>query len=328
MVKAFITGGTGFLGTHLIHELINQGWQVTVLRREKSDVSRIKNLESVEFVYGDITDIDSLRNAIPNNIEAVFHLAGSVAVLPAHLEHTRYAINELGTKNMVDVCLEKEIGRFIYTSTVAIFDWQHGPRIDESYPKNEWSDDPYVRSKKLADDEVDKGVEKGLDAVYMHPSAIFGRYDRDGWATVFKEIKKGVPLNMSTPGGGSVCNARTVMAAHVIAYHKGAKGERYILGGPDYTWYEVMQKIAVILNLPPLRKPLPHPLFNLTCILERFFSRLMGKEPLLSKHVQDIVGAYIYSSSSKAIEDLNYDVSTLDEMLNESYQSLKEEGLI
>lgn len=328
MVKAFITGGTGFLGTHLIHELINQGWQVTVLRREKSDVSRIKNLESVEFVYGDITDIDSLRNAIPNNIEAVFHLAGSVAVLPAHLEHTRYAINELGTKNMVDVCLEKEIGRFIYTSTVAIFDWQHGPRIDESYPKNEWSDDPYVRSKKLADDEVDKGVEKGLDAVYMHPSAIFGRYDRDGWATVFKEIKKGVPLNMSTPGGGSVCNARTVMAAHVIAYHKGGKGERYILGGPDYTWYEVMQKIAVILNLPPLRKPLPHPLFNLTCILERFFSRLMGKEPLLSKHVQDIVGAYIYSSSSKAIEDLNYDVSTLDEMLNESYQSLKEEGLI
>lgn len=327
-MKAFITGGTGFLGAHLIHELSRQGWKIQVLRREKSDISRIENLPGVEFVYGDITDIESLRKTIPEKVNAVFHLAGSVAVLPAHLEHTRFAINEQGTKNMVDVCLEKKIGRFIYTSTVAIFDWMRGPRIDENYPKNEWSDDQYVHSKKLADDEVDKGLARGLDAVYMHPSAIFGRYDRDGWATVFKEIKKGVPFNMSTPGGGSICNARTVMAAHVQAYHKGGKGERYILGGPDYTWYEVMQKIAAILDLPPLRKPLPHPLFNLTCMLERFFSGLMGKEPLLSKHVQDIVGAYIYSSSEKAIKELGYDVSNIDDMLGESYESLKEEGLI
>jgi nucleoside-diphosphate-sugar epimerase len=315
-VNAFITGGTGFLGAHLIHELSNQGWTMLVLRREKSDVSRIEGLPNVNFVSGDITDIESLRKVIPDKIEAVFHLAGSVA------------INELGTRNMVDVCLEKEVGRFIYTSTVAIFDWNFGPRIDETYPKNEWSDDQYVRSKKLADDEVDIGVKRGLDAVYLHPSAIFGRYDRDGWATVFKEIKKGVPFNMSTPGGGSICNARTVMAAHVKAYHLGIKGERYILGGTDYSWYEVMQKIAGILGVPPLRKPLPHPLFNVTCILDRFFSGLMGKEPLLSKHVQDIVGAYIYSSSGKAVKELEYDISNIDDMLNESYKSLKEEELI
>jgi nucleoside-diphosphate-sugar epimerase len=327
-VKAFVTGGTGFLGAHLIHELSKQGWNIQVLRREKSDISRIEDLAGVEFVYGDITDIESLRKTIPEKVDAVFHLAGSVAVLPAHLEHTRFAINEQGTKNMVDVCLEKQIGRFIYTSTVAIFDWNYGPRIDESYPKNEWSDDQYVNSKKLADDEVDKGVKRGLDAVYLHPSAIFGRYDRDGWATVFKEIKKGLPFNMSSPGGGSICNARTVMAAHVKAFHVAGKGERYILGGPDYTWYEVMQKISGILGLPPLRKPLPHPLFNLTCMLERFFSGLMKKEPLLSKHVQDIVGAYIYSSSDKAVKELEYDVSNIDEMLGESYESLKEEGLI
>lgn len=327
-MEAFVTGGTGFLGAHLIQELSQQGWKVKVLRREKSDISRIQNLPGVEFVYGDITDINSLRQAIPEKTNAIFHLAGSVAVLPAHLEHTRYAINEQGTQNMVTVCLEKNIGRFIYTSTVAIFDWEHGSRIIEDYPKNEWSDDPYVRSKKLADDEVDKGVLRGLDAVYMHPSAIFGRYDRDGWATLFKEIKKGIPLNIATPGGGSVCNAKTVMAAHIEAYHHGKTGARYILSGTDYTWFEVMQKIASMLGKPPLRKPLPHPLFNLTCIMERFFAGLIGKDPLLSKHVQDIVGAYIYSSSEKAINELKYDISTLDEMLNESYESLKEEGSI
>jgi dihydroflavonol-4-reductase len=327
-MEAFVTGGTGFLGTHLIHELSQEGWQIKVLVRATSDLSRIEALPGIEFILGDITDIESLRKAIPANVDAVFHLAGSVAVLPAHLEHTRFAINEQGTKNMVDVCLEKNIGRFIYTSTVAIFDWEHGPRITEDTPKNEWSDDPYVRSKKLADDEVDKGVLAGLDVVYLHPSAIFGRYDRDGWATAFKEVNKGLPMNMGTPGGGSVCNARTVMSAHVKAYHQGKCGERYILSGTDQTWFEVMQKIAVILEKPPLHKPLPTPLFNLTCMVERFFSGLMGKEPLLSKHVQDIVGAYIYSSSAKAIEVLEYDVSTVDEMLMDSYTSLKEEGLL
>ena len=157
-MKAFVTGGTGFLGTHLIGELSQKGWIITVLRREKSDISRIKDLPGVEFVYGDILDIESLKISMPEKVDAVFHVAGSVAILPAHLEHTRFAINEVGTQNVVDVCIEKEIGRLIYTSTVAIFDWEHGDLIDESYPKNEWSDDEYVKSKKLADDVVDLGV--------------------------------------------------------------------------------------------------------------------------------------------------------------------------
>jgi len=327
-MKAFVTGGTGFLGTHLIGELSHKGWEITVLRREQSDISRIKDLPGVEFVYGDILDLESLKKAMPEKVDAVFHAAGSVAILPAHLEHTRFAINEDGTKNVVEVCIDKDIGRLIYTSTVAIFDWEKGDFIDENYPKNEWSDDEYVRSKKLADDAVDLGVKRGLDVVYMHPSAVFGRHDRDGWASAFKEIKKGLPLNMASPGGGSVCNARTVMAAHLSAYYNGTRGGRYILGGPSHTWFEVMNKITVLLNKPKLRAPFPTPIFNVVCMSERFISRLMKKEPLLSKHVQDIVGAYIYSDSSKAIKELGYDVSTLDEMLSDTYESLKEEGLI
>lgn len=327
-MKAFITGGTGFLGTHLVQILSEQGWESVVMRRKSSDVSRIEDLSGVSFVYGDITDIASLRDSMPEKCDAVFHVAGSVAILPEDQEDTRYLINQQGTKNMVEVSLEKNIGRFIYTSTVAIFDWEHGDKIDEQYPKNEWSKDQYVHSKKLADDEVDIAVEQGLDAVYLHPSAIFGRYDRDGWATVFKEVKKGLPFNMASPGGGSVCNARTVMAAHVEAFHSGGKGERYILGGDDHTWYEVMLRITKLLGVKPVRKPLSKPIFDATCVMERFFSRIAGKEPLLSKHVQDIVSAYIYSTSDKAVKELKYDTSNLDEMLEESFKSLKEEGLI
>lgn len=327
-MKAFVTGGTGFLGAHLVRELSQAGWTIIALRREKSDISRIENLAGVEFVNGDITDIDSLRKVVPEKVDGVFHVAGSVAVLPAHLEHTRFAINELGTKNVVEVCIEKDVGRLIYTSTVAIFDWKHGPKVEECFPKNEWSNDEYVRSKKAADDEVDKGVARGLDAVYMHPSAVFGQHDRDGWASVFKEIKKGIPFNISTPGGGSVCNVRSVMAAHVKAFHHGKSGGRYILGGEDHTWYDVMKRISIMLEKPLIKKPLPHPIFNLMCICERFFSNLAGKEPLLSRHVQDIVGSYIYSSSDKAVRELDYDISTLDEMLSESFASLKAEGLL
>lgn len=327
-MKAFITGGTGFVGTHIIQELDKDGWEIIALHRKNSDLTELKKCQKVQFVLGDITDIQSLRLAIPENVDAVFHTAGSVANLPHAQENTRYDINLEGTKNVVQVCLEKHIGKMIYTSTVVTYDFHQKGKINESFPKNYWSKDQYVNSKRLAEDEVEKAQAKGLRVVYLHPSAIFGAYDKQTWSKMFLEIERGLPLPFAPPGGGSVCHARKVARAHVDAYSKGKPGEHYILGGPDVTWIEVTKAIAKILRRKAPIAALPNLIFRAYGTLEFLISTQIGREPTLTPHIIDLLTEYIYSDSSKAIRELNYNPSSLEEMLSDCYEWMLKSKMI
>jgi dihydroflavonol-4-reductase len=319
-MKAFVTGANGFVGAHVIHNLVEEGWEIIVLKRTESDLSEISQYKNIQYRIGDIRDIESLRSAIPEQVDAVFHVAGSVAHLPHHLEHTRYGINVQGTKNMVDVCLEKTVGRFIYTSTVLVYDFHVGRNFNESAPLNQWCKDPYINSKKLADEEVTKGLARGLDAVFMHPSAVFGWNDKATWSKMFLEIEKGLPLPFAPPGGGSVCHVRKVASAHVKAFHKGQKGRHYILGGPDVTWLQVTQAIAKILKKKGPRWPLPTPLFKLYGWSEFLISTyILRRDPMLTPHSIDILCENVFSDSSLAMKELDYHSSTLEEMLLDCY---------
>lgn len=327
-MKAFITGGTGFVGTHIIQELDKDGWEIIALHRKNSDLTELKKCRKVEFVLGDITDIESLRAAIPNEVDAVFHTAGSVANLPHAQENTRYDINLEGTKNVVQVCLEKKIGRMIYTSTVVTYDFHQKGKVNESFPKNYWCKDQYVNSKRLAEDEVEKAQSLGLNVVYMHPSAIFGAYDKQTWSKMFLEIERGLPLPFAPPGGGSVCHARKVARAHVDAFSKGKAGEHYILGGPDVTWIEVAKVIAKILDKKPPIAALPNLVFKLYGVMEFLISTQIGREPTLTPHIINLLSEYVYSDSTKAISELNYQPSSLSEMLCDCYDWMLKSKMI
>lgn len=327
-MRAFITGGTGFVGTHIIQELDKDGWEIIALHRKNSNLNELKKCRKVEYALGDITDIESLRAGMPEKVDAVFHTAGSVGNLPHNEEGSRYGINQDGTKNVIDVCLEKNIGRLIYTTTVVTYDFHVKGKITEQFPKNYWCKDPYVNSKRLAEDEVDKGVLQGLDAVYMHPSAIFGAYDKATWSKMFLEIERGLPLPFAPPGGGSVCHARKVARAHVDAFYKGGQGAHYILGGPDVTWLQVAKEIAKILNKPAPIAALPNMLFRMYGLTEFWLSTKLNREPTLTPHTIDLLSESIFSDSSKAIKELNYQPSSLEEMLLDCYQWMLSVGMI
>ena len=319
-MKAFVTGATGFLGTHVIKNLAKEGWEIIILKRENSDVREFQDLKNIEYALGDITDIDSLRKGIPEKVDAVFHIAGSVAHLPHHLEHTRYNINVNGTRNMVDVCLEKKIGRFIYTSTVLVYDFHSKKNFDETAPLNEWCRDPYINSKKMAEEEVVKGLAKGLDAVIMQPSAVFGSFDKATWSKMFLEIERGLPFPFAPLGGGSICHVKKVAEAHVNAFYKGEKGARYILGGPDVSWLEVMQEISKLLKKKGPKWKLPTPIFKLYGWSEFLLSTyILKRDPMLTPHSIDILCESVYSDSSLAIKHLGYHSSSVKEMLQDCY---------
>jgi len=320
-MKAFITGATGFIGTNLIQELVKAGWDIIAIHRENSDVSELKKYPGITLLMGDILDIESLRRAIPENVDAVFHVAGSVGHLPHSAEKTRYGVNQVGTRNVVNVALEKHIGRFIYTSTVLTYDFRAQQPLTENAPRNLWTTDAYMQSKRLSDEEVDKGLAAGLDVVYMHPSAVFGAYDKATWSKIFLEIKRGLPLPVAPPGGLSACHAREVAKAHVTAFHQAKRGRHYLLGGPDVSLLEIMQEVARILKRPEPKIKLPKFIFKAYGWAEFLIStHLMKRDPMLTPHTIDMLCNTIYSDSSLAIQELGYQPSTLREMLEDCHQ--------
>lgn len=323
-MRAFITGATGFIGIHVVKYLAADGWDLVLLKRENSDISEFKDLKNISYVIGDITDKKSLQEGMPENVDVVYHIAGSVAHMPHHLEHTRYDINVKGTQNIVDVCLEKKIGRLVYTSTVLVYDFHSNDIITENTPMNDWYRDPYAHSKKLAEDVVNIGLIKGLNVIYLHPSAVFGSQDKATWSKMFLEVERGLPMPFAPKGGGSVCFVKSVAKAHVEAASKGKSGEHYILGGPDVTWIEVISEISKIMKKSPPKFELPVWLFKVYGYSEYFIStRILKREPMLTPHAIDILSEYVYSSSGKAINDLNYEVSSLKEMLEDCYLWMK-----
>lgn len=316
---AFVTGSTGFLGTTLLEELSREGWAITALRRPNSDISAIAGLPGVRLAEGDITDRASLERAMPEGVDAVFHAAGSVENLPHRRERERYAVNQGGTRAMVEVGLAKGARRFIHTSTVLTRDFARG-RVDESTPANPTGTDHYIRSKLLAEEEVLNATRAGLDAVILHPSAIFGAYDKSTWSRLFSEIWRGVWIPFMPPGALSASHMRKVAQAHVAAFHRGRAGERYILGGPDVTLLEIAQTVGRLLGRPAPRRTVPAWLFRSAAVADRLLAALRGGESPLNPHTTDTLCYRCLSDSSKAVRELGYAPSSLEEMLADCHR--------
>lgn len=327
-MKAFITGGTGFLGTHLVQTLNHDGWEIVALHRPNSNLTELKKCRHIELVLGDVTDIESLRRGLPEGVDAVFHCAGSVGNLPHSQEKSRYAVNQTGTRNIVEVCKEKKIGRLIYTTTVLTYDFHANHLLTEATPRNLWCKDAYIHSKRLADEEMDKGLEAGLDIVFMHPSALFGSYDKDTWSKMFREVKRGLPTPFAPPGSFSASHARPVAKAHLTAFYKAGRGQHYLLGGPDVTILQVLQEVAKLLGKKGPTIRLPIPLFKVYGWTEFLFSSLIRREPMLTPHTIDILCESIHCDSSKAIREIEYKSTTLEEMLSDCYDWMVQNHLI
>lgn len=171
-----ITGATGHLGNVLVRKLINQDKKVRALILPGEDIASLEGLE-VEKVEGDVRVPDSLRRAF-EGADIVYHCAGIISILPGQQKQL-YQVNVLGTRNVVNMCLETKVKRLVYTSSIhALSEPAPGIVFDESRefnPENVLGE--YSKSKTLGTLEVIKGIKKGLDAVILCPSGIIGPDD-------------------------------------------------------------------------------------------------------------------------------------------------------
>ena len=249
MKVGYVTGATGCVGRNLVDELLRDGWDLVVLHRKSSDLARLEGC-GVRYQPVDLHDPHSTMDGIGENVDAIFHVAGNTSHWSAEREE-QWKDNVLATRNLVQAALEKRVKKFIFTSTGATLSYQGADEQLTSKIKNS-----YVRTKRLAELEVYKGIEQGLYAVILQPIIVIGPYDYNNYSQIFSEIKAG-RMKISFPGRIAFCHAGDVARAHVQASEKGVCHENYVLGGTYTTWLDAFQRIAQkwAQSLPQERPP-------------------------------------------------------------------------
>jgi dihydroflavonol-4-reductase len=322
--KALVTGGTGFLGLNLIEHLTELGWETTVLHRAKSNVSYVSKYP-VRLVQGSIEDAHSLQNAVPANLDAIFHVAADTSMWPGNLER-QWRTNVIGTRNMLEIALMKGTRKFVHTSTSGVYGLAREP-FDESAPKLGKGSFNYQHSKTVAEEEVQHAVGRELDAVIINPANIIGRYDWHSWTTFIRKVaQREMPL--VPKGSACFCDAGSVSRAHVAAVDKGRTGENYLLGGEQASYADLVRLTCELLGIPLRSRNCASPVFRMAGRTLDRLSTLTKKEPILTAETAALLTSHIICRSDKSERELGYHPTSLRAMLKDCLDWMIGEGII
>jgi len=322
---AFITGATGFVGANVARSLLAAGWRVIAMCRPGADTHLLNTLP-VTRVTGDVLDVDSVRRAMPSRVDAVFHLAASTSLWGRQAK-AQMRLNVLGTRYVARAARMRFAERLVFTSTLGVFGLQPG-LITEDSPHlglNSWI--AYMRSKAMAEQEIQKAVEAGLDCVVLNPAHTIGPYDTRGWARVIRMAHSGT-LPRIPGGSGSFCHARAVADAHVAAATRGRRGTSYVLGGADATYLELAQLAARVAGQPEPQAVAPALPLRLAANAMEVVSFVTRREPRLTPEALAIMSEDIHCDSTRAVTELGYKPIDLETMVRDSHQWLRTEGLL
>jgi nucleoside-diphosphate-sugar epimerase len=323
MKTAFVTGSTGFVGLNLVEALLDAGWRVVALHRPSSNLKYLSRF-GAERASGDVTDPDSLRAALPEGADAVFHVAGNVN-LWSRRNNGQTRDNVDGTRNVVTAALERGARRFVYTSSIAAYG-MHPLPIDESTPTvapQSWVN--YLRTKAAAEQEVRRGIDSGLDAVILNPAHIVGPYDKGNWSRMLYLVHYGTLPGV--PGGrGSFCHVREVVRAHLNAIEHGRTGENYLLGGVDADYVDVVRICGEITSRKVPHRPTPAILLWLLARAMALQTAFTKKRPSVTPEIAHLMGRRWVCRSDKAIRELDYRTVSVREMFEDCYRWLVAEG--
>ncbi len=280
----------------------------------------------IDLAEGSITDIDSLRRALPAATDAVFHVAGDTNYW-SKLNDRQTAANVTGTENMVKVAREKGVGCFIHTSSVSAWGEVAG-RITEETPqrgKDSWIN--YEYTKWAGAQAALQGAAEQMKVVVLCPAAIMGPFDVSSWGRLFFIMRDG-DFPFSPPGAMSIAHVREVVQAHVAAVEKGRPGASYILAGHDTSLPEIIGEIALCLGMKPMRT-IPPFFLRLLGRLSVMGAAISGKAPVMTPEMAHNFSRPSFSfASDLAIAELEYIVEPLETCVRDSYEWLVAEGLL
>jgi dihydroflavonol-4-reductase len=276
----FVTGGAGFIGSHVVRELLKRNYKVRILAQGNEPLFRVTDLP-VEIVKGDLLDLELLEKCVAG-CDYAFHLAAIHKQWMA--DYTlMYRVNIEGTRNVMAACLKEGIKRVVYTSTQNVIGFNSQGPADENTPFLDYKrSSHYTKSKYLAEQEVLKFAEKGLDVIIVNPSGPFGEGDTGPTGQLVLDfLHQKIPFYFD--GWFNVIDVRDLAIGHLLALEKGRKGERYIMGGRDLSIKEFFALLEKLSGIPSPKFRLPKEIaLCLGIVLEFIADHLTHRPPKMS----------------------------------------------
>lgn len=316
-MKYFVTGATGFVGSHVARQLIARGDEVVAIVRQPARASELTAL-GVDVRQGDVTDKESLSEPM-RGVDGVFHIAGWYKV-GARDKSEGVRINVQGTRNVLEVMRDLAISKGVYTSTLAVNSDTHGQLVDESYHFTGQHISEYDRTKWVAHYEVaDPMIAQGLPLVIVQPGLIYGPGDTSSVRPTFIQyLQRKLPL-LPARTSFSWAHVEDIATAHLQAMDKGRPGESYIIAGETHPMIEGMRIAERITGIPAPRLHLSpggmRAMAGFMGIVEKIVSI---PDTYTAEYLRESAGTTYIGDNSKARRELGYTPRPLEEGLRQT----------
>jgi dihydroflavonol-4-reductase len=324
-MSILVTGATGHIGANLVRALITQGRRVRVLAHVNTRA--IDGLK-VEVVYGDVRRPESLYPAF-EGIETVYHLAACLSLTPTNWKDME-PVNVDGTKNIIEACLRSGVKRLVHFSSVHAMIPDSQEVIDESCQLMTLSDwPPYGYSKAAGEKEVEKGLERGLNAVIIRPTAIVGPYDYQPsfFGEVLLLLARG-KLPGLVDGGFDWVDVRDVVDGAIRAEMTAVAGAEYLLSGHWASLKDVANITGELTGTAVPKLNFPLWVARMGAPLITVVDRIRGKQPLYTSFSIKTIKTSPCVSHEKATRELGYQPRSLTRSIEDTLNWFKQEGML
>ncbi len=338
-MKVFVTGATGFVGSHVARELAARGATLRILTRRTSNLANLEGL-SGETVTGDLLEPESLRTAI-RGCDAVMHVAADYRLWVRDPD-AMYRANVEGTRALLRIAREVGVERCVYTSSVATMGFHSdGSIVDETTPVS-LADmvGHYKRSKFMAEQVAIEAARGGQSVLILNPTTPIGANDLKPTPTgriIVDFLNRKFPAYMDT--GLNLVDVAEVARTHAEGLNPslGRAGERYILGGENLTLKQILDKMSAITGLPSPTAKVPHSVAMAFAFFdETITGKIRGKEPRATVEAVRMGKKKMFASSAKAERELGFRVvpvytalrSAIEWFRAHGYASAGQEGAV
>ena len=308
-MKVFLTGATGFVGSHVAQAYAAQGAKLRLLTRSSSNLAGIEGL-AAEVVVGDLRQTAGLRSAL-TGCDALVHVAADYRLWVRDPE-AMMSSNVGGTRDLLRLARELGIPRIVYTSSVATMGFKtDGTIVDEDTPVA-LADmiGHYKRSKFLAEQEAIAAAGAGQHVIILNPTTPIGAGDRKPTPTggiLVDFLNRKFPAYVDT--GLNLVDVAEVARMHVVALERGTPGERYILGGENLTLKQILDRLSTLTGLPSPTMKVPHAVAMAFAFFdENITGKLRGKEPRATVEAVRMGRKMMFAASSKAERELGFEI--------------------
>ncbi len=311
-----MTGGTGFIGQHVIRKLLQRGYEVNALARSSSSVAKLAAM-GVHVVHGDITDVASMRPGM-EGCDVVFHIAAWYKLGDPNW-HEAEAVNVGGTRKVLRLAYELGIPKIVYTSTVAVFGDTKGQLVDENFFQGGPFLTEYDRTKWLAHYKVAVPlIEKGAPIMIVMPGGVYGPGDTSVQAEMMRLFYRGLPVLPAPNTTLTYAHVEDIAEGHILAAERGKVGESYVLAGPAIPLSEMVEFWSHLTGKPAPKLQIPAETLRPFAPLGGVISKVMPYGAFTEEGIRSLGVTYM-ARSDKARAQLGWTTRPLQTGMKETF---------